>query len=334
MSGTGAQEAKSVVRAFQSAVDAAAPGEAMRAACAASLSPGHAYRGVHPFGDLRGPGAVAETVLSPLRRAAPVLQRRPDIFLAGVNHRHADGAAWVVAMGNFLGDFTGSWLGIPPTGKATYLPYASLYRVEEGAIAETVEFLDPLAVITQAGLNPFAGAQTGASLMPPGPLTHDGLLHGPQDAAESERSRILTERMLTELADGYTSPADHMARNWHADMTWFGPSGIGTSIGFAGYRRGHTDPFNDRQDITDILDWELSVAEGAYSAVMWWPCLRMRNTGGYLGLPPNPAIAEMRVVDLYRRDGGKLAENWIFIDILHFMAQQGVDLLSDIGARP
>jgi hypothetical protein len=41
----------------------------------------------------------------------------------------------------------------------------------------------------------------------------------------------------------------------------------------------------------------------------------------------------MRVVDLYRRGGDKLAENWIFIDILHFLKQQGVDLLKDIGKK-
>ena len=35
----------------------------------------------------------------------------------------------------------------------------------------------------------------------------------------------------------------------------------------------------------------------------------------------------MRVVDMYRRDGDKLAENWIFIDILHFLAMQGNDVL-------
>ena len=37
--------------------------------------------------------------------------------------------------------------------------------------------------------------------------------------------------------------------------------------------------------------------------------------------------SEMRVVDLYRRDGDKLAENWIFIDHLHFLKKLGVDLL-------
>jgi hypothetical protein len=33
------------------------------------------------------------------------------------------------------------------------------------------------------------------------------------------------------------------------------------------------------------------------------------------------------VVDLYREEGGKLSENWIFIDILHYLNMQGLDVL-------
>ena len=57
----------------------------------------------------------------------------------------------------------------------------------------------------------------------------------------------------------------------------------------------------------------------------------MRNLGGYMGMPASDVAAEMRVVDLYRREGDRLAENWIFIDMLHFLKEQGVDVLADIG---
>ena len=116
-------------------------------------------------------------------------------------------------------------------------------------------------------------------------------------------------------------------------MNWFGPTGIGSSLGFSGYGRGHTGPFENKQDCVEIHDWELAVAEGNFSAVMWWPCLTMRNIGDYMGVPSNDNLADMRVVDLYRRDDDKLAENWIFIDMLHFMAQQGIDLLADAGGQ-
>ena len=41
---------------------------------------------------------------------------------------------------------------------------------------------------------------------------------------------------------------------------------------------------------------------------------------------PNIAVG-IEDLYLYRRDGDKLAENWIFIDNLHFLSQLGVDLL-------
>ena len=47
----------------------------------------------------------------------------------------------------------------------------------------------------------------------------------------------------------------------------------------------------------------------------------------FLGLPGNDARADMRVVDIYRRDGDKLAENWVFIDLLHWLSMQGLDVL-------
>jgi hypothetical protein len=36
----------------------------------------------------------------------------------------------------------------------------------------------------------------------------------------------------------------------------------------------------------------------------------------------------MRIVDVYRRDGDKLAENWVFIDLPYYLAQQGLDVFA------
>jgi hypothetical protein len=35
----------------------------------------------------------------------------------------------------------------------------------------------------------------------------------------------------------------------------------------------------------------------------------------------------MRVVDVYRRQGDKLAENWVLIDLPYWLGQQGLDVL-------
>ena len=46
-----------------------------------------------------------------------------------------------------------------------------------------------------------------------------------------------------------------------------------------------------------------------------------------MGMPASGKAGEFRVIDIYRRDGDKLAENWIFIDILHYLNTLGLDVL-------
>ena len=47
-----------------------------------------------------------------------------------------------------------------------------------------------------------------------------------------------------------------------------------------------------------------------------------------MGLPGSGIPADMRVVDVYRRDGDKLAENWVFIDLANWLNMQGLDVLA------
>ena len=252
------------------------------------------------------------------------------MFFAGESDLQVSPGIWVCSMGHLTGLFDRDFLDIPATGRLTWLRYAEFHKVEGDVITESATFIDILSLMHQAGVYPLPPS-TGAMAIYPGPRTHDGLVTHAPDPAETRATYDLSTAMLTDLAQSYTSPADHLARWWHPDMNWFGPTGIGTSLGFPGYRRGHTGPFETLLDTVEIHDWELAVAAGNFSAVMWWPCLTMRNTGGYMGVPANDALAHMRVVDLYRRDGDKLAENWIFIDLLHFLNMQGVDLLTDNG---
>ena len=47
-----------------------------------------------------------------------------------------------------------------------------------------------------------------------------------------------------------------------------------------------------------------------------------------MGMPGTGKASAFRVIDIYRREGDKLAENWIFIDFLDFWKTQGVDILA------
>ena len=49
-----------------------------------------------------------------------------------------------------------------------------------------------------------------------------------------------------------------------------------------------------------------------------------------MGIKTAPKTSEMRVIDMYRREGEKLTENWVFIDLLHFWKILGIDILKNL----
>jgi len=110
-------------------------------------------------------------------------------------------------------------------------------------------------------------------------------------------------------------------------MIWFGPAGIGATYTLDRYEEQHQGPFEDGLDNIEFHGHECRFAEGNYAGWFGWSNLSMIPSGGFLGLPATERKVEMRVVDMYRREGEKLAENWIFIDLLYFLKQQGLDVL-------
>lgn len=247
-----------------------------------------------------------------------------------------DGNQWVTSMGKFMGLFDSDWLGIPATGKIALIPYCEFHRINGDRIAESALWIDIVSVMKQAGVQPLP-MQTGAEIVNPGPRTGDGLLFDPQDEAESKKTLDLIMEMCNDLVgDGMESDDDVLAKTWHDDMIWFGPSGIGATYTIDRYQQQHQGPFNAGLDNIVFNGHILEHAEGAYGGWFGWPNLRMNQGDGFLGLPASNRLTEMRVVDIYRRDGDRLAENWVFIDLLHYMLLLGVDVLErcrEIGRR-
>lgn len=318
------QQGKALVLGYFAELEAAGP-EAAAGVIGKFSNSSYRFRGVHPFNELDGAEAVAAAVWQPLRRAFTRLQRRQDIFMAGPNL--IDGSLWVTSMGKFLGLFDRDWLGIPSTGKIALLPYCEFHRIEAGRIAESALWLDIISVMKQAGVSPLP-MQTGAEIVNPGPRTGDGLLFDAQDEGESRQTLDLIMRMCSDLTgDDMCSAGEQLAKTWHDDMLWFGPSGIGATYTIDRYQQQHQGPFSAGLRDIHFNGHVLEHAEGNYGGWFGWPNLRMYQGDGFLGLPASNIRTEMRVVDIYRRDGDKLAENWIFIDLLHYLRLLGVDVL-------
>ena len=174
------------------------------------------------------------------------VQRRPDIFMAGLNEVDGFNGRWVVQMGHLMALFDKPYLGIQPTGKIVMLRFAEFNRVEDGRIAETAMFVDLLHLMAQTGQFPLP-PQTGAHLVQPGPLTHDGLMYDLQDPAIGERSLSAINALLKnpKAGDLGISEDERLKRVWHDDMIWWGPDGIGASYTIPRYLKQHSEPFSD-----------------------------------------------------------------------------------------
>lgn len=329
------QKEKSVIRAYMDSFDKAKISN-LENTLASLTTPDYHWRGMHPFYEQKGAKNVATQFWIPLKTSLTSLQRREDIFFSGQNIYADDNQVWTCSMGHFLGLFDQDWLGISATRKMVFLPYAEFHRIDGDKIAESALFIDIIRVMQQAGIDPFPH-QTATAIIQPGPRTHDGQLHNTHDPKDAQDTLDLVEDMVADLSALNKSgndnpPPELLARTWHDDMIWYGPAGIGAAFTIPRYQEQHQYPFRKQLGDKVFNGHVTRFAEGNYAGWFGWPNLNNRNLGGFLGLPKSDICAEMRVVDIYRRDGDKLAENWVFIDVLHYLIQHDIDLLKKPNA--
>ncbi len=292
------------------------------------MSDDYLFRGVYPFREQSTVKNATENFWVPLMSSLKHMQRRQDIFIGGVNE--VSGENWVMSMGHFMGLFDKEWLNIPPTGKMINLRYAEFSCIEDGKITKTGLFVDIIGFMLQAGLNPLP-VSTGQYFVYPGPRTHDGLLFDDADPSEGVKTKDLVNKMVADLSELNESgamgcPPEVLEKSWSKNMIWYGPGGIGASYTIPRYQIQHQLPFRNNLDGKKFNGHVCRFAEGNFACFFGWPNLTNTPIGGFLGLPAGKS-ADMQVVDVYRREGDKLSENWVLIDLVYWLKQQGVDIL-------
>ena len=320
--------AKTVVRNHYRALDGSPPA-GIEAALAKHCSQDCEFRFVHPFNEVAGPQAAAEVFWKPVRQAFSPLQRRQDIFMAGRNRLDGGSSTWVVSMGHLLGLFDEPFLGMRPNRQSVMLRYVDFNRIEGDSIVESALFLDIMNLMTQVRAEAVPQS-TASTIVTPGPRTHDGLLFRDQPPEEGKRTLDLFVRMIDRLVSAHvrTTKTD-LSLDWTEDMIWWGPGGIGAPYTQQRYLEQHCIPFEEGLEWGTFFGHRMEIAEGHFGGFFGWPTFDVRSRGGYIGLAPSSERkASMRVVDIYRREGDKLAENWNFIDHLDFLNQLGVDLIA------
>lgn len=304
---------------------------AIRRALDDLAAPDAVFHLCHPFGDLAGPQAFHDRALAPLRAAWPDVERRDWLVIAG---RDQDGADWVGCGGHFVGTFVAPLLDIPPTGHLCHMRFHEYYRFDGGRVVEYQAIWDLPEVMMQAGAWPMAPS-LGREFCVPAPASGDGLIRPERDEALSRASCDhvvdMLEHMKRHPSQGGPEVME-MPRFWSERMTWYGPAGIGTGRGIAGFRNWHQIPFlrgmPDRGQYVDEITYHF-FADNNYVAVTGWPNMIQSVThDGWMGIAPSGRKITMRSLDFWRIESGKIRENWVTVDLLDAYRQLGVDVFA------
>ncbi|MEM6474988.1 MAG: nuclear transport factor 2 family protein [Pseudomonadota bacterium] len=328
------ETAKSVARQFEN-LWVTAPLDDLASSLKPHLDAGYKWRGSRPFYEQPSLDALCDNVFAPLRRAFSDLDRRSFLEIAGTNDADDGASVWTCSLGMLSGAFIGEWLGLKPTRQLIQIRFAEFHQVVRGKISQSALLIDLADVLQQIGLDPFPNQLGSRHIFPP-PLK--GLrASGEQSIAQGAKTMALLNRMIADLdllnkSGNDTCTPEYLARCWREDMAWYGPAGIGSMKTIELYQQQHQFPFRQGLKNKRYHGHVARFAEGDFAAFFGWPNLTNSPREGYLGLPESDTKGEMRVVDVYRREGDRLAENWVIIDFPHYFMSFGIDLIANAVA--
>lgn len=294
------------------------------------IDPGITMHISYPINEVIGIEKIKEKFWAPLVESLTDIERKPFIEFES----EYNGMTWVAATGYFIGTFESDLLSIPAHGKTLYLRFTELVELRDGRIYNYYLILDFLDVMEQVGVNPLRKSLGHSGLIMP-PTTMDGLNISELSPDHTLQTEQIVLDMLAELGrfDGKSLHSMELEKYWHQDFMWYGPAGIGTTRGISGFRKHHQGPFVFSFPDRDVDHKATIVKKGNYVATGGWPHMHGSHLhGGWLGLPPSGKHLELRVMDIWRREGDKLKENWVGIDIIHMCKQMGLDVFEMMKA--
>lgn len=299
---------------------------ALESICTTDTTFNYAY----PLSTTHGVDDFYETAFAPLLKAWPDLERRDHIVMAGTDDHGYD---WVGCGGFFTGTSFGPWLDIPPDGHQSHMRFHEFYRFVEGKVVEVQALWDIPEVMMQSRAWPMPPS-LGREWHVPGPATLDGLQPNGANEIEGIETKGRIVEMLEHLKKHPSQGGPEvmeMERFWHPRMSWYGPSGIGTGRGIAGFRHWHQIPFINAMPNRGLKRHEITYhffGERNYAAVTGWPnMIQSISHDGWMGIAPTGKEITMKSLDFWRLEDGLIRENWVMVDILDAYQQLGVDVL-------
>jgi len=141
----------------------------------------------------------------------------------------------------------------------------------------------------------------------------------------TEESKAVILRMVEALNDHVIEGQEEF---WNKDAPWRGPAGAGLKENLKHFQEGWQRPFLNAFPDKRAND-AVVIAEGDYVAAMG--SVSGTHKGEFMGIEATGKEINLKYMDFWKVEDGKITENWVLLDIIDIFRQLGIDLLDGKG---
>ena len=145
------------------------------------------------------------------------------------------------------------------------------------------------------------------------------------DLSKTDATRAVIEGMVDGLND---HRIDDIGQFFASHFRWMGNFGCGTKIGLDAFQDNWQKPFqaafSDKVCIDEarLYMGEWAAAFGRQEAI---------HSGEFMGIPATGKKVDIRYMDFWKVEDGKIVDNWVMVDFPSVLSQLGVDCFSGQG---
>ena len=158
-----------------------------------------------------------------------------------------------------------------------------------------------------------------------GPRPEQAVLTRDTNMSKTEETRAVIEGMVDGLNDHRIVDIGEF---FDESFRWMGNTGGGTKEGVREFQDNWQKPvqaaFSDKVCVDEarLYMGEWAAAFGRQEAV---------HSGTFMGVKPSGKKIQIRYMDFWKVERGKITDNWVMVDFPHVLAQLGVDVFNGQG---
>ena len=145
------------------------------------------------------------------------------------------------------------------------------------------------------------------------------------DMSKTEESRAVCENLVDGLNDHRIVDIGEF---FNESFRWMGNTGCGTKDGIRAFQDNWQKPFQAAFSEKVCIDearlymGEWAAAFGRQEAI---------HSGVFMGVKPTNKKIQIRYMDFWKVENGKIIDNWVMVDFPHVLMQLGVDVFNGHG---